>query len=381
MPRRPRKSRLTAQAGVVRSDSTSGAASRSSALTRRLLLATAAKIIAVVAAVGCSFVDDPADLPAESLEAEDPGCAPGRVLDFAFFTEFAPVSYGIEDADDPDGPVVHGGYEADLVDALETMEGSGLRFRRIPVSDWTDIWLLPTTGGADVAGGGISILESRTLDHRGDKVVRFTSGHIQYRQSLLVREGEVQRYASFDQLSGSDRVGASRNTTNEQRLLELTGITGPNGELVAGTRVHTADGAVTADGTDKYTITAAGATDNIKTRIRLEPASPAQPEVHYEFHESTAIDALAAGEIDAVVSEAIGNTEAAAAYRGGGVLSVSALDEAVELGGWTLRADNTELLACLNSRIDYLTDNRRIGFPEWHEDDQVFMERALERVP
>ncbi len=341
-------------------------------------------IAAVAAVVSCSPGEAPAaDLPAEAEEvsAGYSGCAPGKVLDFAFFTDFAPVSYGVEDAGGPEGPVVHGGYEADLVDALEAMDGSGLRFRRIPVSEWTDIWLLPAAGVVDIAGGGISILQSRTRDDQGDTVVAFTSGHIQYRQSLLVREGDVQRYASFDHLSGGDRVGASRNTTNEQRLLELTGITGPNGELAAGTRVHTADGVVIADGTSDYAITAAGASGNIKTRTRIEPPLPTQPEVYYEYRESTALDALAAGEINAVVSEAIGNTEAAAAYRGGGVLAVSALDEAVELGGWTLRSGDTALLACLNAKIDYLTDSQRIGFSEWHEDNRVFMERALAWTP
>ncbi len=337
-------------------------------------------IAAVATVVSCSPGEAPAaDLPAEAEEvsAGNSGCAPGKVLDFAFFTGFAPVSYGFEDAGDPEGPVVHGGYEADLVDALEAMNGSGLRFRRIPVSEWTDIWLLPAAGVVDIAGGGISIVESRTRNDQGDTVVAFTSGHIQYRQSLLVREGDVQRYASFDHLSGGDRVGASRNTTNEQRLLDLTGITGPNGVLAVGARVHTADGVVIADGTSGYAITAAGASGNIKTRTRIEPPLPTQPEVYYEYREPTALDALAAGEIDAVVSEAIGNTEAAAAYRGGGVLAVSALDEAVELGGWTLRSGDTALLACLNAKIDYLTDSQRIGFPEWHEDNGVFMERAL----
>ena len=351
---------------------------------RRLLLAVSAVIAAIAAVAGCSPGEAPAaDPPGETLilPAVNTGCAPGQVLNFAFFTDFAPVSYGVGDAGDPEGSVVHLGYESDLVDALEAMDGSGLRFRRIPVSEWTDIWLLPATGGVDIAGGGISIVESRTRDDQGTTVVAFTSGHIQYRQSLLVREGDVQRYASFDHLSGGDRVGASRNTTNEQRLLELTGITGPNGVLAAGTRVHTADGVVIADGTSDYVITAAGASGNIKTRIRIEPPSPTQPEVYYEFSEPTALYALAAGGIDAVVSEAISNTEAAAAYRGGGVLAVSALDETVEWGGWTLRAGDAALLACLNAKIDYLTDNQRIGFPEWHEDNQVFIERALAWTP
>lgn len=349
----------------------------------RLLWAIAG-VVAAAAAVGCSAEETPAaDLPTEVAEpsAGSTACAPGQILDFAFYTDFAPVSYSLESADGSEGRAVHRGYEADLVGALEAMDGAGLRFRRIPVSEWTGIWLLPAAGVVDIAGGGISVVESRTHNEQGEPVVAFTSGHIQYRQSLLVREGDVQRYASFDDLSEGDRVGASRNTTNEQRLLELAGITGPNGALAAGTRVYTADGIVTADGSSEYAITAAGASDNIETRIRLEPPSPTQPDVYYEYGEPTALDALAAGEIDAVISEAIGNTKSAAAYRGGGVLAVSALDEAVELGGWTLRADDSALLVCLNAKINYLTNNQRIGFAEWNQDNQVFMKRALAWTP
>ena len=41
-------------------------------------------------------------------------------------------------------------------------------------------------------------------------------------------------------------------------------------------------------------------------------------------------------------------------------------------------ADNTELLASLNESIDYLTDNRRIGYAEWRADPTVFMQRAAQ---
>ena len=131
-----------------------------------------------------------ADAETAAAGAETVGCAPGDTLDFAFYTGFAPISYS--DSDDSSGgeSEVHAGYAADLLTALEAMDGAGLRFRRIPVSEWSDIWLLPASGAADIAGGGMSILESRTRNEAGDEVVAFTNGHISYRQSLLVRAGE-----------------------------------------------------------------------------------------------------------------------------------------------------------------------------------------------
>jgi hypothetical protein len=55
--------------------------------------------------------------------------------------------------------VTHLGYEADLLTALEAMEGARLSFQRSPVAEWPGIWLLPATPDVDIAGGGITILE------------------------------------------------------------------------------------------------------------------------------------------------------------------------------------------------------------------------------
>ena len=41
-----------------------------------------------------------------------------------------------------------------------------------------------------------------------------------------------------------------------------------------------------------------------------------------------------------------------------------------------LSADDTELIACLNERIDWLTDHRSIGYAQWRADPAVFMSRA-----
>ena len=65
------------------------------------------------------------------------------------------------------------------------MEGVGLSFERHGIAEWTDIWL-KAAGEFDVVGG-ITILDARTLNPEGDRVVTFTSRHITFRQSLLVR--------------------------------------------------------------------------------------------------------------------------------------------------------------------------------------------------
>jgi len=48
----------------------------------------------------------------------------------------------------------------------------------------------------------------------------------------------------------------------------------------------------------------------------------------------------------------------------------------VETGGFTVAATDRELLACLNERIEWLTEDRRIGYGEWLEDSAVFEKRA-----
>jgi len=100
---------------------------------------------------------------------------------------FVPVSYSAEPDPDSPGFANHMGYEADLLTALEAMEGRSPAFLRRPIADWPGTWLLSATPEFDIVGGGITILGSRTLDATGRRVVAFTSGHIAFRQSLLTR--------------------------------------------------------------------------------------------------------------------------------------------------------------------------------------------------
>ncbi|MXX79163.1 MAG: hypothetical protein F4Z33_09525, partial [Gemmatimonadales bacterium] len=81
-------------------------------------------------------------------------------LTVAFYALFAPVSYSADENPNSPGFSRHMGYEADLLSALEAMPGTGLSFVRRPIADWPGIWLLPAMPDFDMAGGGITILES-----------------------------------------------------------------------------------------------------------------------------------------------------------------------------------------------------------------------------
>ncbi len=305
-------------------------------------------------------------------------CTDGaRVLNVGFYAYFSPVSYSADEDPASEGFNTHLGYEADLLTALEAMQGTGLSFIRYPIAVWPGIWLKSAEPAYDIVGGGITILDARTRDAAGNKVVTFTSGHIQFRQSLLVRAEDAERFAVHADLTSDVRVGVLPATTGEARLLELTGLVDANGLLAEGTRVETPLGTIVADGTAAYTITAAGVTPNLAGRSHLYPPSESMPQVIYlgdEVGESELLDALAAGRIDAIARGEIGNRNAVQAA--GGTFAVTALDEQFELGGFTLAVEDAALAACIDEKLNYLTDNRNIGYAEWAADPLVFMRRA-----
>ena len=330
--------------------------------------------VAAAAALGVAFL---------SLSACSSGgdaaqsCADG-VLNVGFYAFFDPVSYSADKDTEASGFDTHLGYEADLLTALESMEGAGLSFSRSAIAAWDDIWLSSSTEEYDIVGGGITILDSRTRDAGGNVRIAFTSGHIKFRQSILTRAEDTERLAAYTDLTSDVRIGVLRGTTGEARLLEITGLVDSNGVLAAGTQVETNDGTVTADGSADYTITAAVESPSIITRQRLIPPSESMPQVVYlgeeteEAGESELLDALRNGGIDGLARGEVGNREATR----DGTLAVTAVDEPFENGGFTVDVNDTELLACLNDKIDYLTDNRRIGYPDWVGDPSVFMQRA-----
>ena len=306
-------------------------------------------------------------------------CTDGtRVLKVGFYAYFAPVSYSANA--DPNSAEfnTHRGYEADLLTALEAMEGVGVSFSRTAIPEWPGIWLKSAEPGYDMVGGGITILDSRTRNAANVPFVVFTSGHIKFRQSLLVRAEDAERLATYAALTSDVRVGVLSGTTGEARLLELTGLVDANGVLAAETNIETPQGTVIADGTADYKITAAETSPNLVGRSHLVPPSENMPQVIYlgnELGESELMAALAAGSIDAVARGEIGNRDAASVSDIAFV--VTALDEAVEYGGFTFPLEDAELAECIDEKINYLTDNKNIGYGEWLQDPSVFMNRAV----
>lgn len=297
-------------------------------------------------------------------------------LAFGFYASFRPLSYSEDPQPGAPGFNIHRGFEADLVAAIEALSDAGLSFSRRAIVPWEGIWLR-SVDEFDVVGGGITILETRTRNAAGEAVVQFTNGHVAFRQSLLVRAEDADRYATHDDLASTARVGVLAGTTGEARLLQLAGLADVEGNLAAGTRVETAVGVVVADGTDAFRITAAAATANLAGRRRLQPPEGSGPQVIYlgeAAGEQALIDALAAGEIDAVARGEIGNTDAVA--ESGGRFAVTAVDDQAEYGGFTVRADRTRLLNCLNERIAWLTAGGVVGYRQWRQNPVLFAQRA-----
>ena len=310
-------------------------------------------------------------------------CTDGnRVLKVGFYAYFAPVSYSANE--DPDSAEfnTHLGYEADLLTALEAMEGAGLTFSRTAIAEWDSIWLKSAEPTYDIIGGGITILESRRQDATGMPVVTFTSGHIQFRQTLLVRAEDAERLSTHAALNSEVRVGALPSTTGEARLLQLTGFVDAEGVLLSGTRIETRDRTAIADGTAAYTITAAGASPNLMGRQHLYPPTETMPQIIYlgeVLGEAELLEALVAGRIDAIARGEIGSQDAAHASHG--ELVVTAFDDQIEYGGFTLALEDANLAACIDEKLDYLTDNKNIGYGEWLQNPSVFMKRAKQWNP
>ena len=303
-------------------------------------------------------------------------CAdPDEMLQFGYYAYFEPVSFVNPD----EMPFRHYGFESDLVTALEAIDGANLAFERSPIEAWEGIWL-KSSDEFDVVGGGITILESRTTDETGADRVRFTDGHIAFRQSLLTRGEDAERLTSYDALSSDVIIGALAGTTGEARLLQLVGLADADGVLVSGVTFDTPGGEVVTDGTSRYFVTAAAESPELHGRTFLVPPSDAYPSVRYlgdDLGEIELLNALTNGDIDGVARGEIGNTDAASASEG--KFAVPILDSESEWGGFTVSADNGDLLSCLNEHIDYLTDDRKIGYAQWLADPEVFMNRTTSR--
>ena len=324
-------------------------------------------------AMFCLAILLPTTLAAEHACPDDE-----RELDVGFYAFFAPLSYSLSSDPGTAEFNIHLGYEADLLSALEDMVAAGLSFSRHGIPIWDDIWLQAASPQYDIVGGGITILDARTRNAEGNQVVTFTSGHIAFRQSLLVRRDDAERLTRYEDLTSDVRVGVLAGTTGEARLLALTGLVDADGVLVAGARVDTPVVTMVTDGSSRYIITAAIESPQLAGRQRLYPPSESMPQVVYlgaEIGESELLGALRAGRIDAVARGTIGNTDAAQASNGAFV--VTAVDDVAEHGGFALAVEDAALATCLDEMINWLTDGRRIGYREWRHDPWVFRQRAL----
>ena len=324
--------------------------------------------VCVLAATGANAQTDGPRLSGDAC-VED-----ARRLTYGFFADFRPVSFS--ENPNPDSPAFdrHLGYEADLLTALETMADAGLGFDRKGIGVWPGIWLRAADPEYDFVGGGITILESRTRDASGVEQVAFTSGHIAFRQSLLVRAQDAQRYSTHGDLDEA-RVAVLGGTTGEHRLLVLTGVAGSEGDLASGTTIYLADGTMlSADGSADFRIAPAGSSENLANRVRIEGPAGTVKEVLIMSSDQEQLDALQSGRVDALARGEVGNREAS--RNSDARFVVAALDPVVEYGGFAVDKDDQGLAECIDARINYLTDNRRIGFAEWFEDPQAFLERA-----
>jgi len=311
-----------------------------------------------------------------SSASDDGEACADSVLNLGFYAYFEPVSYSA--AMDPDSADFNRqrGYEADLLTALEAMEGAGLSFNRQAISEWDGIWLRSASPEYDIIGGGITILDSRRRDKTGDEAITFTSGHITFRQSLLVRVEDAERLKTHADLTSDDRVGVLAGTTGEARLLQLIDLVDEEGVLADGVHVETAEGVVIADGSADFFITAAAASDVLAERQRLY-APATGPQVIYlgsRIGDIELLEALGNAEIEAVARGEIGNRDAV--RDSDGAFAITALDDSTEYGGFTLDIDDAELAVCMDALLDWLTDDRRIGYGEWLDDPAIFLTRA-----
>ena len=357
----------------LRSSAIRSGKQRESPYSARLVVCAKVAAAVVVTTAACLF---PRSAGAETDAAS---VCSDSALTVGFYADFVPLSY----SEDPHAPTnsraynTHLGYEADVLTALEALDAAGLSFSRrgIPTLEFGGIWLLAATPEYDIIGGGITIRDDRTRNAGGRTVIAFTSGHVAFRQSLLVRSEDAARISTHADLTRSDSVSVHPGTTGELRLLELTGMVNTSGVLVVGARVETPTGIVIADGSGRYTIGAGanGTSPALAGRRRIIPPGPL-PQVIYHAEESEQLRALRDREVTAVARGEIGNTDAS--VKSGGALVVTALDPKVERGGFALDVREPALRSCLNTHIGRLTDAGRIGYPEWAANPDVFLERA-----
>ena len=128
---------------------------------------TLASVLAIVIiVVGLSACEQLQQMVQPAMPSQ--ACTDGtRALNVGFYAYFSPVSYSADEDPASEGFNTHLGYEADLLTALEAMEGTGLSFVRHPIAVWPNIWLQSAEPEYDIVGGRHH--DSRFSDPRCDR--------------------------------------------------------------------------------------------------------------------------------------------------------------------------------------------------------------------
>lgn len=338
-------------------------------------------------AAGCGNTSHPAGACADVPKALDLLESFPANIRYGFYTDFKPISYA--DTQDPDNPAFDSpkGYEPDLVEAAARLSHNRLRVTPAGIgTPFSGIWLKSASGRFDIVGGGITALEERRFDPDDPEtpIITFGTSHVRFRQSLLVRADSP--IMSHDDLDSSTSVGVLRDTTGESQMLRLTGITDAEGYVRSGTVITLGDdsgaGSAVTAGERSHRITSSSSTEGIRNRTRLQAPGDDVPLVVYLSSQAEQIAAVADGDVDAAAGSEIGYLIATRAS--GGRLRVTAVDtENPENGAFsypnTQKGDRLRLT--MDTLINCLTDGGEIGFARWHENPQVFLERAQRYAP
>jgi hypothetical protein len=307
----------------------------------------------------------------------------------AFYSDFEPISYSANRNAISTGFDEARGYEVDLLKAMEKIPGSTMTFKFHGIKVWNDIWLKPSTDPIiDIAIGGITFEERRTVNADNVPVVATTRSDLIFKQSLLMKEEDANRVKSHADLSCGYVIGAVRGTTGEYRFLAQSDILTnlETGLIMKG---------ITVVLDNKKQITSDGSLSIynplLARRTMLVPPNCLLPIVKYFVAEDTMIPALEEGYIDGIARGYIGNH--LVAERSNGKFIVTAVyslecpkQESItckrsENAVMYTKIDAKELLAKLNRYIEYLTDNGAIGYEEWKKDPEVFLKRAKQYKP
>lgn len=302
----------------------------------------------------------------------------------AFYSDFEPISYSADrDVSSPQFNEARG-YEVDLLKAMEAIPGSDMTFKFYGVKVWNDIWLKPYTDpNIDIAIGGITYEERRTVNAENVPIVATTRGDVIFKQSLLMKSEDANRIKTHADLSCSYVIGAVRGTTGEYRFLAES-------DILTNLETGLITKGITVVLDNKKQITSDGSLSIynplLARRTMLIPPNCLLPLVKYFVAEDTMIPALEEGYIDGIARGYIGNHLVAEKSHGKFVVTAiyslecpkqeSIVCKKSENSVMYIKLDSKDLLTKLNRYIEYLTEDGKIGYEEWKTDPQVFMKRA-----